>query len=167
MKTIPGTDFELKVYERKGPPVMKNDREKSQRRALLAKVHIAKKEMCLKPDEYEMILNGFKVASSADLPIAKLEILVKYLKHLGWKPRKGSRFKVHGSRLVVKPEQIEALRKRARLMAEEMELAENRFAGLVKKMCATDKLEWCKDVGKLRRLLKVLGKIREQGTEKE
>lgn len=154
MKNIPGTDYPLKVYERKGPPVLK-DADAGKRRKLLAIVHIAKKELCLKSGEYEMVLRGFGVASSGDMTLVQLDHLITYMKHLGWKPRKRVRG-VKGSRV-----QVEALRLRATQIAEEIENGEKRLAGLVKKICGTDRLEWANDAGKLRRLLTVLGKIKE------
>ena len=71
------------------PPLQRGDqKEHRQRRGLLAKVHIAKKEMGLNSGEYEAILKGFKVESAKDLSIPQLERMVKYLKYLGCKPRK-------------------------------------------------------------------------------
>ena len=95
MRNIPGTEFPLKVYERKGPPKLK-DADAGKRRKLLAIVHIAKKELCLTPDEYEMILRGFKVSSAGDMTLSQLDNLIRYLKRLGWKGKK--RVKGLGSR---------------------------------------------------------------------
>lgn len=156
MKNIPGTEFPLRVYARKGAPVL-SDADTVKRRKLLAIVHIAKAEMCLKPDEYEMILKSFKVCSSGDMTLKQLDILIAYMKRLGWKPRK----KARGKGAEAQRHIAEALRLRATQMAAEMSLAENRLTGLVKKMCNVDALEWANDAGKLRRLLKVMGKIKE------
>lgn len=155
MKNVPGTEYPLRVYARKSPPKLK-DADAGKRRKLLAIVHIAKKELCLKPAEYEMILNGFKVASSGDMTLAQLDNLIKYMKHLGWKQRKKS-----GARSQNSEEQLKKLRERVAAMAAEMTLAENRLAGLTKKICGVDRLEWANDAGKLRRLLKIMGKIKE------
>ena len=57
-----------------------------QRRGLLAKIHIAKKDLGLTPDQYEAILSGYKVESARDLTIPQLESMVRYLKYLGWRP---------------------------------------------------------------------------------
>ena len=105
---IPGTNQPLKVYERTGPPPLTNDAEVMQRRGLLAKIHIAKKEMGLNEGEYEMILRSFKVASSADMTLRQLENMVKLLKHYGWKPTTP----YPRQRGRNKNAQIEALRKR-------------------------------------------------------
>jgi phage gp16-like protein len=157
MKNIPGTEFPLKVYARKGPPALK-DADAGKRQKLLAIVHIAKKELCLKPDEYEMILRSFKVASSGDMTLTQLDNMIAYMKHLGWKARKKP-----GARSQNSGEQIKKLRERVTAEAAEMGLAENRLAGLIKKICGVDKLEWCTDPGKLRRLLKVMGNIKVSG----
>ncbi|HOK59218.1 MAG TPA: hypothetical protein PL047_09445, partial [Methanothrix sp.] len=84
---IPGTDVPLTVIRPTGVrPPLRDDFEARQRRGLLAKIHIAKKDLGLSQDEYELILTGFKVASAAELTIPQLERLVKYLKKLGWRP---------------------------------------------------------------------------------
>ena len=154
-QTIPGTEFELAVYERTGPPPLFNAAQVKQRRGLLAKIHIAKKEMGLNEGEYEMILRGFKVASAADMTLPQLENCVKLLKHYGWKEtfkraRSGS------------PEHLAALRKRCVDTAKEMPNGEKRLAGLAEKICGTAQLNWCHNAKKLERLLAALGKIREK-----
>ena len=84
---IPGTDVPLTVIRPTGArPPLRDDSEARQRRGLLAKIHIAKQDLGLTQDEYELILNGFKVASAAELTIPQLERLVTYLGKLGWRP---------------------------------------------------------------------------------
>jgi phage gp16-like protein len=156
-QTIPGTDFPFQVYERKGPPPLRNDAEARQRKGLLAKIHVAKKQMGLNDGEYEMILRAFKVSTAADLTIIQLENMVKLLKHYGWK--EGVRFKAQGSR--EKAEQAVALRKRCMEVAAGLENGEKRLAGLALKICGTSQLAWCRDAAKLERLLAALGKIKE------
>ena len=157
---IPGTDFELTVYKRKGPPSLLNAAQMKQRRGLLAKVHIAKAQMGLNSGEYEMILRGFKVASSADMTIPQLENCVKLMKHYGWKEifKRSS----GGS-----PEHLAALRKRCVELAREIPNGEKRLAGLAEKICGTAQLAWCRDAKKLERLLAALGKIKEGENEKK
>jgi len=156
---IPGTDFPFQVIERKGPPPLLNAAQTKQRNGLLAKIHIAKKEMGLNGGEYEMILRGFKVSSAADLAIPQLENMVKLLKHYGWKEiyRLTPRHSGEGRN----PEQILALRKRCMDLAREIPNGEKRLAGLAEKICGTSQLAWCRDAKKLERLLAVLGKITE------
>ena len=151
---IPGTDYPLTVYERKGPPPILSAAQKKQRNGLLAKIHIAKKEMGLNEGEYEMILRSFKVASAADLSMEQMENMVKLLKHYGWKPlsvRRGQN-----------PEQLPALRRRMVEMAKTMTNGEKRLAGLAEKICGTSQLAWCHSAKKLERLLAALGKIKEK-----
>ncbi len=152
---IPGTQQPFKVYERKGPPILRDDAEAKQRRGLLAKIHIAKKEMALNEGEYEMILNSFKVASAGDMTIFQLENMVKLLKHHGWKPARKwrKRDKDNGP-------QLEALRKRAIEEAKGMPNWENRLAGLVKSVCGVAALNWVDNVKKLERLLIVISQIK-------
>lgn len=164
---IPGTEYPFPVYERKGPPPLLIDREIKQRRGLLAKIHVAKKQMSLNEGEYEMILKSFKVCTAADLTIPQLENLVKLMKHYGWKEiirRKPGK----------NPEQLIALRRRCVEAAAGLENGDKRLAGLAEKICGTSQLVWCLDARKLERLLAVLGKINEEdksnaksGTERD
>ena len=154
---IPGTNYPLPVFERKGPPPLRNEREAKQRRGLLAKVHIAKKQLGLNSGEYEMILRGFKAASAGDLPIPELEKLVKLLKHYGFRP-----VKVGGRSVDESPEQLDALRKRVAEVAGGITDGARRLPGLTKKFCGVVPLPWCRDAQKLRRLLACLQKIKEK-----
>ena len=150
---IPGTDFPLPVIERKGPPVLRDNREKKQRRGLLAKIHVAKKQMPLTDGEYEMILRAFKVSSAADMTCRQLENMVKLLKSYGWKP-KIARGKSNEAA------QLQNLRRRCVEAAKEIENGERRLAGLAPKICGVSSLTWCHDKNKLERLLAVLGKLK-------
>lgn len=72
----------------------RKDREAAQadeaRRALLAKVHIARKQLGLTEDEYRSILDArFSAESSGELDVRALQDLVAYFKSLGWKPGRG------------------------------------------------------------------------------
>jgi phage gp16-like protein len=159
MNTIPGTNVKLTVYEPTGArPFLQNASEKAQRRGLLAMVHIAKKDLGLNEGEYEMILQGFKVASSGELNIPQLERLVKYLKRLGWKPVR-SRRKKHSADADAR---LAALRERCVEVAKNMDNGEKRLAGLAAKICGFSSLTWCRDAAKLERLLAVLGSIKEK-----
>ena len=152
--TIPGTTFPFPIHERKGPPPVRSDAQAKQRRGLLAKIHIAWKEMGLNEGEREMMLRAFKVSTAADLTLQQLEDLVKLLKHYGWKP-------VKTRRPAGRTEHIEALRARCLELAGEIRNGEKRLAGLAERICRTGQLAWCRDAGKLERLLAVLGKIKE------
>jgi phage gp16-like protein len=158
MNTIPGTNVALTVYHPTGArPYLQNASEKAQRRGLLAMVHIAKKDLGLNEGEYEMILRGFKVASSGELNIPQLERLVKYLKRLGWKPVRSRRKKPAPA-----DARLAALRERCVEVAKTMDNGEKRLAGLAAKICGFASLTWCRDAAKLERLLAVLGSIKEK-----
>lgn len=153
-QTIPGTDFPFPVIERKGPPKMLTAAESKQRRGLLGKIHIAKKQMRLNPDEYEMILRSLKVSTAADLTIDGLEKMVKLLQHYGWKPTRNP--------LARRESPLPALRMRCVEAASKLENGDKRLAGLALKICGTAQLAWCKDPQKLERLLAVLGNIKRE-----
>jgi hypothetical protein len=155
MNTIPGTDFPFQVYERKGPPPLKNDAQAQQRRGLLAKIHVAKAQMHLSPDEYEMVLRSFKVSTAADLTIPQLENMVKLLKHYGWRET------IRPTKKGENPIYLAALRHRCLDIAQVIKNGEKRLAGLAQKICGTAQLAWCRDARKLERLLAVLGNIKE------
>lgn len=165
MNTIPGTNVPLTVYTPTGArPPLRNASEAAQRRGLLAMVHIAKKDLGLNEGEYEMILRGFKVASSGELNIPQLERLVKYLKKLGWKPVRRRRAKHRGNDDEMR---LAALRQRCVDVAlgrgdlKFVPIGAKRLAGLAEKICGVSNLTWCRDAAKLSRLLAVLGKIKE------
>lgn len=151
---IPGTDFFLEVLERKGPPKLLTDREKKQRRGLLAKIHVAKKQMQLNSGEYDMILRSLGVASAGDMTIDQLENMVKLLKYYGWKEIRRPQGAAE--------EQLIALRGRCVQAARELQNGDKRLAGLAEKICGTSQLVWCKSVAKLERLLAVLGNIKKE-----
>lgn len=122
------------------------------RRGLLAKVHIAKKELHMMDADYRDILeNEFYVKSAAVLSLRELERLVKRMKDCGWRPKPGKKSNATG--------QIDALKERARAIAGEMENGQKRLDGLVRKICGVERLDWARDVEKLKRLIVVLGKV--------
>lgn len=131
------------------------ERLKPQRNGLLALVHVAKKELGLDDDSYRLILRRFGVGSAGKLNIAKLEALVAYFESIGFvKKKSGARCQVSGVR-----NQAAALRERIEAEAAKLENGTVRVIGLVKKIAQVDRLEWCRDVGKLKRILKILGQL--------
>ena len=134
---------------------MTQTREQKQRNGLIAMVHIAKKDLCLNPGEYEAILGGFKVTSSRDLDIPQLERLTKYLQRLGWKPLA----RRHKARPDDDRERLAALRDRVQVEAEMLKNWEARLPGLVKKICGVDNLNWVRSAAKIKRLLVVIATI--------
>ena len=128
------------------------------RQGLLAMVHIALKDLGICDDDYRDILKReFGVSSAAALSGRELRELIERFKSKGWAARgKGGK--------VWRPKntegQLRALRDRARGLASEIENGKQRLAGLCKKICGVDKVEWVRDVEKVKRLVVVLGKIK-------
>jgi phage gp16-like protein len=139
---------------------MMRDALAQQRQGLLAKIHIAKKDMGLTDDQYEAMLSGMKVKSAKELTIPQMEKLILYMKHYGWRPGKARKPKPVDA-------QIAALKDRVREASLEIAGGQDRLPGLIKKICGVDSLIWCKSVNKLERLLAVLGKIREEEYDKK
>jgi hypothetical protein len=121
------------------------------RNGLLALVHIAKKELSLRDEEYRDVLKYWGVTTSAQMSIPELEELVEYFESLGFKK------KVLADRdLGSGTGQITALRERVRAEAGKLNNGEQRLKGLVKKIAKKDDLMSCRDVKKLKQILKVV-----------
>jgi hypothetical protein len=121
------------------------------RNKLLALVHIAKKEIPLSDDEYRDVIAYWGVSSSADMSIRELEDLVKYFESLGFK-KKVIDTRDPGPGVG----QIKALQERIREEAEKLNNGEQRLKGLVKKIAKADDLKVCRNVKKLKQILKVV-----------
>jgi hypothetical protein len=128
-----------------------DDKIHRQRNKLLALVHIAKKELALRDDEYRDVLKYWGVETSARMSVPELEELVEYFESLGFKK------KVSADReLGAGVGQITALRERVRAEAGKLNNGEQRLKGLVKKIAKADDLMSCRDVKKLKQILKVV-----------
>ena len=127
------------------------DKLQERRNGLLALVHIAKKEIPLSDDEYRDVIAYWGVRSSADMSIPELEELVKYFEILGFK-KKVSDPRDPGSGVG----QIKALQERIRSEAEKLSNGEQRLQGLVKKIAKANDLKACRNVKKLKQVLKVV-----------
>lgn len=141
------------------PRKLSPNRLQQQRNGLLALVHIAKKDLGLTDEEYRACLERYGAGSAGALSISEMERLVKYFKSIGFikKPAaKGSkrRFSCHG--------QVMALQDRIRSTVQDMENGEARMTGLVKAKCGVDDLRFCRDVKKLKQVLRVMTLIKEQ-----
>lgn len=127
------------------------DKVRKRRHKLLALVHIAKKEIPLSDDDYRNLLASWGVRSSADLSIPELEKLVKYFESLGFKKKvtdpRDPGFAVG---------QIKALQERVMEEAGRLNNGEARLKGLVEKIAKEDDLKACRNVKKLKQLLKVI-----------
>ncbi len=127
------------------------DKLQERRNGLLALVHIAKKEIPLSDDEYWDVIAYWGVRSSADMSISELEELVKYFESLGFK-KKVSDPRDPGSGVG----QIKALQERIRAEAKKLSNGEQRLKGLVKKIAKADDLKACRNIKKLKQVLKVV-----------
>lgn len=115
---------------------------------MLAKVHIAKKDLCLDDALYRDILNiEFGVDSAAELSNRELEQLVAHFETKGWRAKTGSRT------------QVEALKERIGQELLHSEFTERRLRGLVRKICSVDDLRFCHDARRLKRLLAAIKRI--------
>ncbi len=137
------------------------------RAALLAKIHIAAKDLGIPAADYRALLMGeFGVPSAADLSLEQMERLVEYFARRGWRPRgRGDR----GASLAARrrSRRVFALQSRAREMFSRLEDSdERRLRGLCEKICGSPDLASCRDPEKLRRILAVLGRLgrRESGS---
>jgi hypothetical protein len=148
----------MSADDRNRPATNAADKEKSsddkihrRRNGLLALVHIAKKELALRDDEYRDVLKYWGVKTSAQMSVPELEDLVEYFESLGFK-KKVSADRDLGSGVG----QITALRERIRAEAGKLNNGEQRLKGLVKKIAKADDLTSCRDVKKLKQILKVI-----------
>ncbi len=115
------------------------------RNALLAKAHIAKKELCLADELYRAIIfDEFGVKSAANLSNRELKQLIARFETKGFRPKNGPQ------------DQAEALKERIGQELIGTDLTERRFRGLVRKVCNVDDVRFCRDVRQLKRLLAVL-----------
>ncbi|MCK5417727.1 MAG: DUF1018 domain-containing protein [Desulfobacterales bacterium] len=121
------------------------------RNGLLALVHIAKKELLLSDDEYRDVIAYWGVRSSADMSISELEELLKYFESLGFK-KKVTGARNPGSEIG----QIKALQVRIQTEVRKLNNGKQRLKGLVKKIAKVDDLRFCRNVKKLKQILKVV-----------
>jgi hypothetical protein len=128
-----------------------NNNIQRRRHGLLALVHIAKRELALRDDEYRDVLKYWGAKTSAEMSIPELEELVTYFESLGFK-RKVSADRKLGSGIG----QITALQERVRVEAGKLNNGEQRLKGLVKKIAKAEDLMSCRDVKKLKQILKVV-----------
>jgi len=121
---------------------------KTKRLGLIAKAHIAKKELLSNDDDVyrhwiKEISKG-RTDSSGKLTEKELESLIRKFKSFGWKDRQSSK-------------------KRA-LQAEILKTAKNRLGeswlnrlkGLTSKVAGVENVEWVKDIAQLERLLGII-----------
>lgn len=120
----------------------------ARRRALTAKVHIAKKELRLGDDAYRDILQRkFGKPSSKNLTQPQLVDLVEHFKSLGWKPRKKT-----PARAGKRPMDAKPVSRKARALWISLyhlgcvsDPSESALAAFVKRQAGVDDLRFLKD----------------------
>jgi len=123
-------------------------------RALLAKVHIAKKELEIRDIDYRMMLvKHFGVTSASCLSNMELEDLVRVMMALGWKPGKPK----DSEDPATMDRQVRELHTRIRAAAEALGGdVKQRLRDLANRECNVQEIGWCRDLTKLRRVLGIL-----------
>jgi len=137
-------------------------KKKTRREKLLAMAHIAQKELGIPDGDMRMILaREFKKNSRADLTELELGYLIDWFRSKGWQTRNPQPATRNPQPATRNPSnQVKSLRTRATEIAAKIENGEARLKGLAKKILGVDSIAWSRDVGKLRRLLAVLEKIK-------
>jgi phage gp16-like protein len=136
-----------------------------ERRVLLAKIHIAIKDLGIDEDTYrELLRNRFNVESAKVLGRMEMKKLLKHFESCGWQPKGGE-----GKRQAGKPapqgdaeraaKQVMALRQRALDTAAKIENGDKRLQGLCRRICEVEHVDWCRDAASLKRLIAVLDSI--------
>lgn len=126
--------------------------KKSRRNRLLAVIHIEKDKQGISDEAYGDILRlNFGVESAADLTDRDLTSLIRHMKRKAQYP------------------QVEALKKKAGpLLRDGIERGLVRSErGLVRAICGVDRLEWCGEAVRLKKLLAVLEDLDQKETQGE
>jgi len=147
LKSVPGCS-------KKSP-----NRLQKQRNGLLAIVHIAKQQLGLDDVAYRDVLSFYGVSSSAALSVNELEDLVGFFESRGFKRQSAKRM-AHGGK--GRRRVAEALHARIWEEALGLENGEKRLAGIVKSVANVDDLRFCRNVGKLKRILKIVTVYKKQ-----
>ena len=120
----------------------------SGRADMLAKIHIAKKDLGLDDDIYRAIIarHGDGKTSSRDLSIAQLDLVVREFTGKGWIPKKdpkkiGKKPKVQASR-EQQMAKIEALLT-DKAKTDGRTVSWNYAHAIAKRVCKVDRLEFC------------------------
>jgi len=123
------------------------------RKALLAKVHIAKVRLGLSEDEYRNLLEDrFDVASARELSTSRLESLLEHFGRLGWRPEPGlrrrSRTTPHAPKK--RPDDRSALLSKIEALLADKGAGQARYvprnyaAAILKRMYGVERLEWAR-----------------------
>jgi len=152
----------------------KNEHFSRERRALLAKVHIAIKDLGIYDCDYRDILQReYGVKSAKRLSNKELVNLIGYFEQKGWQPKRltigDRRLGIENQQSTISNQQsmyqVIALRKRAQDLIRELGPRTgsglvHHPEGLARKVLRVDRIEWCRDAARLTRLLAILERIR-------
>jgi phage gp16-like protein len=139
-----------------------------EKRAMLAKIHIARKDLALDEDSYRDLLERMTgKRSAANLRQAQLHDLLDEFKRLGWKAKKGQP-KRAGKRKLAEGGQaakIRALWMNLWHLAEIRDPSEDALAAFVKRTTGVEALQWI-DAGQADKAIKALrGWLERKGFE--
>lgn len=120
------------------------------RKKLLAMIHIAREELCWTDIQYRCMLEaGFNVPTASALTNEQLEKVVNFFKRRGWEPKSQKKTK-----------QVSMLQARVISFSQQLPGGKNRIEGLCRRLCEVEKVQWCNDPAKLKRLLAAMGNIK-------
>lgn len=133
--------------------ILKPD-DPEKRKKLLAMIHIAKKDLDWSEKQYRLVLSAaFGVPTASALSNDQLQAVLNYfVSKYGWQCGR-NRQKAESS-------QISALQSRAIEFIDQIPGGEERVQGLCRKFCGVDRIEWCHNAAKLKRLLAAMGNIK-------
>jgi len=154
---VSGVRCQEKLKATQGGGKKSPNRLQRQRNGLLAIVHIAKKDLGLGDAAYREVLGHYGVASSAALSVPELEDLVDYFESRGFRKARKP-----GGRDAGKQRMAEALHARIWEEAITLDNGEKRLAGIVKRVANVDDLRFCRNINKLRQILKIVGIYKKQ-----
>lgn len=131
-----------------------NEENPERRNRLLALVHIAKNDLNWSERFYRDLLElNFKEPTAAALSNDELIKLIKFtMNEWGWQP------KWRGKN--IRRSQVAVLKQRIINFIPQIPDGEKRIQGLCRKFYNVDRVEWCNDVSKLKRILAALGNIK-------
>ncbi len=130
-------------------------------RAMLAKIHIAKKQLGLDDDTYRAILarHGEGKTSSRDLTIAQIDAVLREFTGKGWAPKQPSAKAKSRRKMATGPEveKIRALWLWMHQLGIVRDPSESALAAYARRMAGIDDLHWA-DGGRCYRLIETLKK---------
>lgn len=112
-------------------------------RAILAKIHVAKKQLAMEEDAYRAMLQSVAgVKSSKDLTVAQAEKVLAHLQKCGFKPRVPKARRAPPDRAALMRKLGAQLKAAGRDWAYLERAAEGRTS-MVRRICGVDSLSFC------------------------